>query len=147
MRRDGTAGYSHVDAATTPMDTFQILALTSTAVGGALVGAAACYWPLQRVIVQLRERLERSEQARNGAVERSAQAREQISQLNRAITDLRRTHSTRGTGPSTQPPPVAALSPRQVAEAALAAGDEKTLILPRRDAAQAFADTQILAGG
>lgn len=126
------------------METLPILALASTAVGGALVGAAACYWPLQRAIVQLRERLERSEQARNGAVERSAQAREQISQLNRAITELRRAHSARG--PSTGQPPLAALSPLQQAEAALAAGDEKTLILPRREAAQAFADTQILAG-
>lgn len=127
------------------METLPILALASTAVGGALVGAAACYWPLQRAIVQLRERLERSEQARNGAVERSAQAREQISQLNRAITELRRAHSSRGPG-TTQAQP-AALSPQQQAEAALAAGDEKTIILPRREATQAFADTQILFGG
>jgi len=123
------------------METLPILALASTAVGGALVGAAACYWPLQRAIAQLRERLERSEQARNGAVERSAQAREQISQLNRAITELRRAHSTQ----STRGTP-AAPSPQQLAEAALAAGDEKTIILPRREVPQAFADTQILAG-
>ena len=123
------------------METLPILALAGTAVGGALVGAVACYWPLQRAIAQLRERLERSEQARNGAVERSAQAREQISQLNRAITELRRAHSMH----SARATP-AAPSPQQLAEAALAAGDEKTIILPRREGPQAFADTQILAG-
>ena len=131
------------------MDCLPILALASTTVGGALVGAAACYWPLQRAIGQLRERLERSEQARNGAVDRSAQAREQISQLNRAITELRRAHSThsahggRGTAAT---PAIAQPSPQQLAEMALAAGDEKTIILPRRDAPPAFADTQIMAG-
>ena len=128
------------------MDSLPILALASTAVGGALVGAAACYWPLQRAIAQLRERLERSEQARNGAVERSAQAREQVSQLNRAITELRRAHSAhgaRGSGPTTA---AAEPSPHQLAETALAAGDEKTIILPRREAPAAFADTQIMAG-
>ncbi|MEO5770605.1 MAG: hypothetical protein ABIQ29_00910, partial [Burkholderiaceae bacterium] len=119
------------------METLPILALASTAVGGALVGASACYWPLQRAIARLRERLERTEQARNGAVERSAQAREQISQLNRAITELRRAHSTH----STRGAPAATPSPQQLAEAALAAGDEKTIILPRREAPQAFADT------
>lgn len=131
------------------MDSLPLLALASATVGGALVGAAACYWPLQRAIGQLRERLERSEQARNGAVERSAQAREQISQLNRAITELRRAHSThsahggRGTAAT---PAIAQPSPQQLAEMALAAGDEKTLIQPRREAPQAFADTQIMAG-
>ncbi len=122
------------------METLSILALASTAVGAALVGAAACYFPLQRAIAQLRERLERSEQARNGAVERSAQAREQISQLNRAITELRRTHSMQSTRGAPAVP-----SPQQLAETALAAGDEKTIIMPRRDAPHGFADTQILA--
>lgn len=118
------------------MDSLPLLAISGAAVGGALVGVAACYWPLSRVITELRVRLERSEQARNGAVERSAQAREQIAQLNRAITELRRTHSA----PAGQSQP----SAREVAEKALAEGDEKTLVLPRRDAVQAFADTQVM---
>lgn len=129
------------------MDNLPILALASTAVGGALVGALACYWPLQRAIAQLRERLERSEQARNGAVERSAQAREQISQLNRAITELRRAHSMHGARGTAAAAAAAEPSPQQLAEMALAAGDEKTIILPRREAPLAFADTQIMAGG
>ncbi len=116
------------------MDTLPLMAFAGTAVGGALAGAAACYWPLSRVLGELRERLERSEQARNGAVERSAQAREQIAQLNRAITELRRTHSSHA-GP---------VSPLEQVEKVLAEGDEKTLVMPRRETAQAFADTQIL---
>ena len=116
------------------MDTLPLLAIAGAAVGGALAGSAACYWPFSRIIIELRARLERSEQARNGAVERSAQAREQIAQLNRAITELRRTHSA-------QPSPV---SSREQAEKALAEGDEKTLVLPRREAVQAFADTQVM---
>lgn len=118
------------------MDTLPIVALASAAIGGALVGASACYWPLKRAIAELRGRLERSEQARNGAIERSAQAREQISQLNRAITDLRRAHSSTRSAP-------AAPSAQEQAQMALAEGDEKTLVMPRRDAIQAFADTQV----
>ena len=122
------------------MDTLPILAIAGAAVGGAVAGAAACYWPLSRVAAQLRERLERSEQARNGAVERSAQAREQIAQLNRAITDLRRTHSAHGHV-------AAAREKTDAVEKALADGDEKTLVLPRREAVQAFADTQVMGNG
>ena len=116
------------------MDTLPLLAISGAAVGGALAGAAACFWPLSRVITELRERLERSEQARNGAVERSAQAREQIALLNRAITDLRRTHSTQASQTSS----------RADVETALAGGDEKTLAQSRREPVQAFADTQVM---
>lgn len=118
------------------MDTLPLLAIAGATIGGALVGAAACYWPLSRVIAELRLRLERSEQARNGAVERSAQAREQIAQLNRSITELRRTHSAQ----------VTQAASREQAEKTLANGDEATLVLPRREAVQAFADTQVMGG-
>ena len=114
------------------MDSLPFLAIAGAAVSGALAGAGAAYWPMARVITALRERLARSEQARNGAVERSAQAREQIAQLNRAITELRRTH----TAPATQ------ASPRDQVEKSLAEGDN--LVLPRREAVQAFADTQVM---
>jgi hypothetical protein len=120
------------------MNTETLLAISGAAVGGVLAGAAACYWPLSRLIIALRERLERSESARNGAVERSAQAREQIAQLNRAITELRRTHSTHST-------PDKLASSREQLEKALAEGENKSLALPQRDALQAFADTQLLS--
>jgi len=116
------------------MDTLPFLAIAGAAVGGALAGAGGVYWPMARVVTELRERLARSEQARNGAVERSAQAREQIAQLNRAITELRRTHSA---------PAAQAASPREQVEKSLADGDD-TLVLPRREGAQAFADTQVM---
>ena len=118
------------------MDTIPLLAIAGAAMGGALAGAASCYLPMSRVINELRERLGRSEQARNGAVERSAQAREQIAQLNRAITELRRTHSA---------PAASKISAREQVEKALAAGDDDTLVLPRREPVQAFADTQVMA--
>jgi TolA-binding protein len=113
------------------MQALPLFGLIGAALGGGLVGAVACYWPLRRKAAQLRIRLEKSEQARNGAVERSAQAREQIAQLNRAITELRRAHSMRSTQ-ETQ---------REQVEKMLAEGEDKTLVLPRRDALQAFADT------
>jgi len=117
------------------MDILPLLTISGAAVGGVLAGAAACYWPLSRVINELRERLERSEQARNGAVERSAQAREQIAQLNRAITELRRAHSSAAS-------PV---SSRDHAESVLAAGDRKSLALAPGDTVQPFADTQVMS--
>ena len=123
------------------MDTLPLLGLAGAAGGGALVGAAACYWPLSRAIAELRLRLARSEQARNGAVERSAQARDQIAQLNRAITDLRRAHSARPTPPSPQSSQAAQ---REQLEKALDEGEEQSLVLPRRETVQAFADTQLL---
>jgi TolA-binding protein len=117
------------------MDTLPLLTISGAAVGGVLAGAAACYWPMSRVITELRERLERSEQARNGAVERSTQAREQIAQLNRAITDLRRAHSSQASQ----------VSSREQAEAALSEGDKKLPALADGDTVQPFADTQVMS--
>ena len=116
------------------METLQLLLFFGSAAAGAVVGATACYWPLQRRIAELRARLERSEQARSGAVDRSAQAREQIAQLNRAIGELRRTHSP-------VPKPAAA---RDALEKAMSDVDEKTLALPCREAAPVFAATQVM---
>ena len=118
------------------MDTLPILAIAGASVGGAVAGAVACYWPLSRVITELRRRLEHSEHARAGAVERSAQAREQIAQLNRAITELRRTHAP--------PVPAPARTSREDIEKALAAGDARALAPARPDTVQAFADTQVM---
>jgi hypothetical protein len=122
------------------MDTLPLLAFTGAAIGGAVAGAAACYWLLSRAIIELRRRVAHAEQAHTAAIERSAQARDQVAQLNRAITELRRARSI----------PVAAsvqatVSPsREAVEKALAEGDEKTRALPRQGASQAFADTQVM---
>jgi phage shock protein A len=120
------------------MDTLPLLAVAGAAVGGALAGAAACYWPLSRLIATLRERLERSEQARNGAVERSAQAREQIARLNRAITELRLAHSTHSAQDASR-------TAREQVEKVLADGDGKTAARSPQEQAPAFADTQVMS--
>ena len=119
------------------MEPLHLMVLAGAILGGGLAGAAACYWPLSRVIARLRERLDRSEQARNGAVERSAQAREQIAQLNRAITELRRAHSAHSA--------TATATAREQVQKALAEGDAKTLRPSRPDIAQAFADTEVIS--
>jgi hypothetical protein len=117
------------------MDLLQWLALAGSAVAGAVVGAAACYWPLSRAVAQLRLRLERSEQARAGAVERSVAAREQIAQLNRAITELRRTHSHR----------TAQDAKRELLEQTMAEGEHRAPGAPAiLGTAQGFADTQVM---
>ena len=62
----------------------------------------------------------RSEEARNGAIERSVQAREQIGQLSKAISDLRRTHHTVRQSPVSDPA-TSADERRALAERALEA--------------------------
>ncbi len=116
------------------MDTLPLLAIAGAAIGGAAAGAAACYWPLSRAIIELRRRLAQSEQAHTVATERAAQAREQIAQLNRAITELRRARSI----------PAAVASSREAVEKALAEGDEMSRELSREGVARAFADTQVM---
>jgi TolA-binding protein len=118
----------------------QFVWLVLAAAGGAIAGAAACWVPMSRSVADLRDRSARAEQARNGAIERSAQAREQIAQLNKAISDLRRAHSMRGQAATT------AEERRAAAEKALseARGDEKTQALPR-SSAPLFADTEVLS--
>lgn len=121
-----------------------MLWIVGAGAAGALAGAAACHWHLSRRFALLRDRIERAEQARNGAIERSAQAREQIAQLNKAIDELRRAHSARST--AEHGPRTTAEQRRQAAERALAAAaDEKPLMLPQGDAPQAFADTEVLS--
>jgi len=133
------------------MDTLPLLAIAGAAVGGAVAGAVVCYWPLSRVIIELRRRLAHSEQARAGAVEGSARAREQIAQLNRAITELRRVRSTPAAVASSRDTveqasakdePVA--SSRESVEKALAEGDQKHRELSPQGVAPAFADTQVM---
>jgi hypothetical protein len=122
------------------MDSLQLLWIGGAAVGGALGGAALCHWHMSRVVQTWRERNERAEQARNGAVERSAQAREQIAQLNKAIDEMRRAHAKPVTrvdvAPSTKE------QRREVAEKALSSAQVEGTAL--RQARQVFADTEVL---
>jgi hypothetical protein len=116
----------------------------------AALGALTCFVVLRRSHGLLQERLVRTEQARNGAVERSAQAREQIAQLNRAIDELRRAHSMRPAGA----PPLAPTSEAQRAErreraerALREATDEAATLVLARAPLQGFADTLPLDRG
>lgn len=127
------------------MDSLQWLWIAGAALGGAAGGVGLCHWQMSRTIELLRQRIERAEQARNGAIERSAQAREQIAQLNQAIAAMRRTHSARAAAnvvaPSTE-------DRRARAEKALADArpDDKTLAQARPELPQAFRDTEVLEG-
>lgn len=69
-----------------------LLVVTSTAVVSAGVAAALTAWWCGRTAAQLRARLDKVEQARAAAHERSTQARSQIQQLSQAITELQRRH-------------------------------------------------------
>jgi len=122
--------------------------IVGTATASAAIGALACFVVLKRTQALLVDRLARSEQARNGAVERSAQAREQIAQLNQAIDDMRRTHSMRPVTATAKPATRTTEEQRAErlarAEKALrdAGGDEATLVLRREDEPlKVFADT------
>ena len=74
------------------MQAIPVIEICLAATGGAVVGAVVCRLHARRQIDRLKQRLQRSEEARNGAIERSAAAREQIGQLSKAISELRRSH-------------------------------------------------------
>jgi hypothetical protein len=69
-----------------------LIELSLAALGGGVVGALGYRFRAQQQLRLLQQRLLRSEEARNGAIERSANAREQIAQLSKAISELRRAH-------------------------------------------------------
>jgi len=109
------------------MDAAMLAIFTGITACAASVGA--CRWWYGRRIVLLRQRLDKSEQARQAAHERSTQARTQIAQLSKAIADLQRRHK------------VTLDSQRKRADA-----DRSTPSLPESAAlpAHGFADTQPL---
>ena len=82
------------------MQSLQLIQICVAALGGGVVGAVAQRWLSRQKSEQLQQRLLRSEEARNGAIERSVQAREQIAQLSKAISDLRKAHHTVRGGPA-----------------------------------------------
>jgi hypothetical protein len=123
------------------MDSLQWLWIAGAALAGAAAGVAVCHWQMSRTIELLRQRMERAEQARNGAIERSAQAREQIAQLNQAIAAMRRTHSARASASVAMP---SADDRRAHAEKALSDARPDTAPAPRSQLPQAFRDPEVL---
>ena len=102
------------------MQSLQLIQLCVAALGGGVIGAVAHRWLSRQKIEQMQQRLLRSEEARNGAIERSVQAREQIAQLSKAISDLRKAHHTVRSSP-VGAPATSADERRALAERALAA--------------------------
>ncbi len=102
------------------MQSLHLIQLFVATLGGGVVGAAAMRWHSRPKIDQLQQRLSRSEEARNGAIERSVQAREQIAQLSKAISDLRKAHHTVRSSPVSGPT-TSADERRALAERALEA--------------------------
>jgi hypothetical protein len=74
------------------VQSIHLIQICVAALVGGLLGAVVCGWFGRQKIDQLQQRLARSEEARNGAIERSVHAREQIGQLSKAISDLRKAH-------------------------------------------------------
>jgi hypothetical protein len=111
------------------MQSLQLIQICVAALGGSVVGALAHRWLCRHKLEQMQQRLLRSEEARNGAIERSVQAREQIAQLSKAISDLRKAHHTVRSAP-VGTPALNADERRALAERALeaaAAHDAKSL--------------------
>lgn len=125
------------------MDSLQWLWIAGAALAGAAAGVSLCHWQMSRTIELLRQRIERAEQARNGAIERSAQAREQIAQLNQAIAAMRRTHSARAAAQLAAPGPE---ERRARAEKALSEVRSDDAAPSRPELPQAFRDTEVLEG-
>jgi hypothetical protein len=114
------------------VQSLHLIQLCAATLGGSVFGAVAHHWHSRQKIDQLRQRLLRSEEARNGAIERSAHAREQIAQLSKAITDLRKAHHTArsGSAGAVAVAPTSADERRVLAERALeaaSASDAKPL--------------------
>jgi hypothetical protein len=102
------------------VQSIHLIQICVAALVGGLLGAAVCGWMGRQKIDHLQQRLARSEEARNGAIERSVHAREQIGQLSKAISDMRRAHHAGRPGPVTEPA-TSADERRALAERALTA--------------------------
>jgi chromosome segregation ATPase len=100
-----------------------LIELSLAALGGGVVGALGYRFRAQQQLRLLQQRLLRSEEARNGAIERSANAREQIAQLSKAISELRRAHQPARAGQAARPSSTAE-ERRAAAEQALARAGE-----------------------
>jgi hypothetical protein len=100
-----------------------LIEMSLAGLGGVVVGALGYRFRAQQQLRLMQQRLLRSEEARNGAIERSANAREQIAQLSKAISELRRAHQpARAT--AARPSTSTAEERRAAAEQALARAGE-----------------------
>jgi hypothetical protein len=124
---------------------FHLVLILAAALAGALIGAVACRRHMRQRLAQLQQRLTRSEEARNGAIERGVQAREQLAQLSKAIADIRKSHQpVRDARPS---PVHAGEERRATAERALEearAADGTSTAAPQAGKPALFADTQLM---
>jgi hypothetical protein len=101
-----------------------LIELSLAALGGSIVGALGYRFRARQQLRLLQQRLLRSEEARNGAIERSANARDQIAQLSKAISELRRAHQPARAATATRPNAGTAEERRAAAEQALARAGE-----------------------
>ena len=101
-----------------------LIELSLAALGGGVVGAVGYRFRAQQQLRLMQQRLLRSEEARNGAIERSANAREQIAQLSKAISELRRAHQPARAAQAARPSTSTAEERRAAAEQALARAGE-----------------------
>ena len=115
------------------MDETQILLAYGTALASAGIAALVCRRWFLRKQAELQSKLERSEQERLAAVERSTQTRSQLLQLSADLERLRTEHLALKTKSER----------RDEVERLVAAEYASSLaMLPRRDAPPVFADTQ-----
>jgi hypothetical protein len=122
-----------------------LMEICLAAAGGAVAGALAYRLHARQQMALLRQRLLRSEEARNGAIERSAAAREQIGQLSKAISELRRSHQPVRSAASAVAAPPSAEERRAAAERALAqasSGQRRSAAEREDEAPLVFANTQ-----
>jgi len=118
---------------------FHLILILAAALAGALIGAVTCRWHLRQRLAQLQQRLKRSEEARNGAIERGAQAREQLAQLSKAIAEMRKSHQPVR---DAQPSIVFTEDRRATAERALDEASAADNASPQWRKAALFADTE-----
>jgi chromosome segregation ATPase len=118
-----------------------MIEMSLAALGGGIVGALGYRFRAQQHVRLLQQRLLRAEEARNGAVERSAHAREQIAQLSKSISELRRAHQPARAG-AVRNEVSTAEERRAAAEQALARAAQVTPRSNEHAEPMAFAATQ-----
>jgi hypothetical protein len=124
------------------VQSIHLIQVCVAALVGGLLGAAVCGWLGRQKIDQLQQRLARAEEARNGAIERSVHAREQIAQLSKAISDLRKAHHTARSTPAAEPAAPSADERRALAERALEAAAAHDAKSPSSGKVVLFANTE-----
>jgi hypothetical protein len=134
------------------METQTLLLMAGSAGAGAALAAIGAWLWLARIKTALQRQLDTAEAARVAAVERSTQARQQVSHLRRALADLQ--------GQQAQPQVAQSTQAQQASLAQQAAAQEDrqrrdqlgrmlseapTVVMPRRAMpVHGFADTQPL---